>query len=150
MGMLMDLQQDYPGSLYHRLPNNHLQFKKHSFLKFLFQLRNGKNKIRKEQDKKYQETTYVDIVITKLCKAAIHHRISDLSNYVFVYIAGEMIPTIPPHLWSSTKAILQSGSPHHRRHRRPLRPDRYHPRREQEEEKSSEGGLLFHDKEVGR
>ena len=54
-----------------------------------------------------------------------------------------------PHLWSLAKAILQSSSPHHG-HRRPLWPDRYHPRRQQEEEKSSEGCLLFHDKEVGR
>ena len=30
----------------------------------------------KREDKKSQETTYVYIVITKLCKASIHHRIS--------------------------------------------------------------------------
>jgi hypothetical protein len=82
-----------------------------------------------EEERTGQENwrdTYVDILITKLRKAGIYHRISytnktflfnllhfvaqlelivrlqcnltDLSNCLFVYVAGEVIPTIPPEI----------------------------------------------------
>ena len=86
-----------------------------------------------EEERTGQENsrdTYVDVLITKLGKAGINHRISytnktflfnllhsvaqlelivrlqcnltDLSNCLFVYVAGKVIPTIPP------KIVVQS------------------------------------------
>lgn len=93
------------------------------------QLNNRRMKRNKEEERTGQEIlgdTYVDILITKLCKASIYHRISctnkcflliccilwrnlelvmrqecvltDLSNCLFAYIAGEVIPTTPPEI----------------------------------------------------
>ena len=112
-----------PGSPYHKLPSNHLQFHKCSVLMSQLSWVSAA-----QVNKKSRETTYVDILISKLCKAIIHHSISctskswpqqqfvvrlqlilrqqcrrssltDFSNYLFVYFAVEVVPTIPTNFF---------------------------------------------------